>query len=151
VIDKGVAFLKTLALVMIVKNEEKNIKRCLDSIKDLVNEIIIVDTGSTDNTKSIAINYGAKVFNYKWHNDFSDARNFSIQQSTSDWNLVLDADEYILSNHQLIRDFIERNNNIIGRIYITSRSFDNGQENEEICFVTRLFPNKEIFFNGKVH
>lgn len=137
---------------MIVKNEENNLKRCIDSVKDIVNEIIIVDTGSKDNTKSIALNNGAKVFDYEWKSDFSDARNFSIKQSTSDWNLVLDADEYILSNHQLIRDFIEKNNNIIGRVNILSRFIDNGQENVLSSYVSRLFPNnKSIFFKGKVH
>ncbi|WP_026694352.1 glycosyltransferase [Peribacillus kribbensis] len=143
--------MKTLALVTIVKNEEKTLKRCIDSVKDYVNEIIIVDTGSTDNTRNIALDSGAKVFDYKWRNDFADARNFSIRQSTSDWNLVLDADEYILSNHQLIRNFIERDNQLIGRINILSKYLDNGQENIESSYVSRLFPNKGIFFKGKVH
>jgi glycosyltransferase involved in cell wall biosynthesis len=136
---------------MIVKNEDKKLKRCIDSVKDLVNEIIIVDTGSTDNTKNIAVNNGAKVFDYEWRNDFASTRNFSLRQSNSDWNLVLDADEYILSNHQLIRDFIEKNNNLIGRINILSNYLDEGQEKVESTFVSRLFPNKEIFFKGRVH
>lgn len=143
--------MKTLALVMIVKNEENNLKRCIDSVKDLVNEIIIVDTGSTDNTRDIAINNGAKVFEYEWVNDFANARNFSISQSTSDWNLVLDADEYILSNHQFIRKFIEKNNNLIGRINILSMYLDEGQEKVESSYVSRLFPNRGIFFKGRVH
>jgi glycosyltransferase involved in cell wall biosynthesis len=143
--------LKTLALVMIVKNEEKKLKRCIDSVKDFVNEIIIVDTGSTDNTKNIAVNNGAKVFDYEWRNDFAGARNYSLSQSTSDWNLVLDADEYILSNHQLIRDFIEKNNNLIGRLNILSNYLDEGQEKVESTYVSRLFTNNEIFFKGRVH
>lgn len=136
---------------MIVKNEEKKLKRCIDSVKDFVNEIIIVDTGSTDNTINIALNSGAKVFEYKWKNDFADARNFSIRQSTSDWNLVLDADEYILSNPQLIRNFIEKDSQFIGRINILSKYLDGGQEKIESSYVSRLFPNKMIFFKGKVH
>jgi glycosyltransferase involved in cell wall biosynthesis len=136
---------------MIVKNEEKNLKRCIDSIKDILNEIIIVDTGSTDSTKSIAIEKGAKVFDYQWKKDFSDARNFSIRQSTSDWNIVLDADEYILSDYQLIREFIENNENTIGRINISSKYFENDREMLESTYVSRLFPNKGIFFKGKVH
>jgi glycosyltransferase involved in cell wall biosynthesis len=143
--------LKSLSLIMIVKNEEKNIKRCLDSVKDLADEIIIVDTGSKDNTKNIAIKKGAKVYDYHWRNDFSDARNFSIKQSTSDWNLVLDADEYILSNHQRIREFIEKNHKFIGKINILSRYLENQQEMIESSYVSRLFPNRDIFFQGKVH
>ncbi|WP_191566718.1 glycosyltransferase [Metabacillus idriensis] len=143
--------MKTLALVMIVKNEENKIRRCIDSIKDIVNEIIIVDTGSTDSTKSIAVDKGAKVFDYEWKNDFADARNFSIRQSTSDWNLVLDADEYILSGHRLLRDFIEKNNNKIGRINILSEYLTDGQKQLESSYVSRLFPNNRIFFKGRVH
>jgi glycosyltransferase involved in cell wall biosynthesis len=136
---------------MIVKNEEKNLKRCIDSVKDIVNEIIIVDTGSTDNTRNIALENGTKVLDFEWGDDFAAARNFSLSQSSSDWNLVLDADEYILSNHQLIRNFIKKNNNKIGRINILSKFFDEGQEKVESSYVSRLFPNKGIFFKGRVH
>jgi len=136
---------------MIVKNEENNLKRCIDSVKDLVNEMIIVDTGSKDATKNIAIENGAKVFDYDWKNDFSDARNFSIRQSTCDWNLVLDADEYILSNGESIKDFINNNEEKIGRINILSKYLNNEQEMVESTYISRLFPNKEIFFKGKVH
>lgn len=148
---KGVFFLKTLALVMIVKNEENKLKRCIDSVKDLVNEIIIVDTGSTDHTKNIAISNGAKVFDYEWKNDFAAARNFSINQSTSDWNLVLDADEYILSNYQSIRNLIEQDADLIGRINILSEYLVDGQQMVESSFVSRLFPNKGIFYKGRIH
>ena len=76
--------MKTLSLCMITKNEEKNISRCLDSIKDIVDEIIIVDTGSTDKTIEIAKSYGANIYHYKWNNDFSKARNVSLQKATKD-------------------------------------------------------------------
>ena len=69
--------MKTLSLCMITKNEEKNISRCLDSIKDIVDEIIIVDTGSTDKTIEIAKSYGANIYHYEWNKDFSKARNVS--------------------------------------------------------------------------
>ncbi|RCK71996.1 MAG: Glycosyl transferase, group 2 family protein [Anaerolineae bacterium] len=82
-----------LALCMIVKNEAENLPRCLDSVKDVVDEMIIVDTGSTDNTKEIASSYGAKVYDFEWVNDFSVARNYSIDQAKAEWILVLDADE----------------------------------------------------------
>lgn len=64
--------MKTLSLVMITKNEELKIRRCLESIKDFVNEIIIVDTGSIDKTKEIALEFGAKIFDYEWNNNFFD-------------------------------------------------------------------------------
>ena len=86
----------TLSLCMIVKNEEKVLARCLDSIKEVVDEIIIVDTGSTDKTKEIAKKYTDKIFDFKWIDDFSKARNFSFSKSTKEYILWLDADDVIL-------------------------------------------------------
>ena len=87
--------MKTLSLCMITKNEENNLSRCLDCIKEFVDEIIIVDTGSTDKTVEIAKSYGAHIYHYDWNNDFSKARNVSLQKATKDWILVLDADEVL--------------------------------------------------------
>lgn len=83
----------TISLCMIVKNESKVLERCLDSISDAVDEIIIVDTGSTDNTKEIAAAKGAKIFDFPWCNDFSAARNFSFDQASMDYIMWLDADD----------------------------------------------------------
>src|SRR4051812_11925913 len=85
----------TLSLCMIVKNESQWLRQALTSVKDLVDEIIIVDTGSEDSTVEIAKSFGAKIFSIPWENDFSKARNYSLEQATSDWILVLDADEVI--------------------------------------------------------
>lgn len=87
--------MKTLSLAMIVLNEAGKLRRCLDSVCSLVDEIIVVDTGSIDESKQVALSYGAKVYDFTWTDSFADARNFALKQSTSDWNLVLDADEYI--------------------------------------------------------
>ena len=80
---------------MIVKNEEPNLAKCLMSVKPVVDEIIVVDTGSTDKTKAIASALGAKVFDFSWTNDFSKARNYSLSKASGDWILVLDADEIV--------------------------------------------------------
>jgi glycosyltransferase involved in cell wall biosynthesis len=80
---------------MITKNEEKNLEKCLNSVKDIVDEIIIVDTGSTDKTKEIAKKFNAKIIDFKWIDDFSAARNECLKHATKDWILVLDADETI--------------------------------------------------------
>ncbi|MBU1862879.1 MAG: tetratricopeptide repeat protein [Candidatus Omnitrophica bacterium] len=84
-----------ISLCMIVKNESKTIKRAIDSVRDIVNEIIVVDTGSKDNTSEIAKSLEAKVFSFTWCDDFSQARNFSLKQASYSWILVLDADETI--------------------------------------------------------
>jgi hypothetical protein len=85
----------TLSLCMIVKNEEKNLVKCLKSVRDIVDEMIIVDTGSTDKTKDIATVFGARVFDFPWTGDFSAARNESLKKATGDWIFVLDADEVL--------------------------------------------------------
>ena len=84
---------KTISLCMIVKDEEEFLPGCLESVKEAVDEIIIVDTGSTDRTVEIAKSYGAKVYFHPWENDFSKARNYSISYATGDWIMYLDADE----------------------------------------------------------
>ncbi|MFN3533586.1 MAG: glycosyltransferase family 2 protein, partial [Candidatus Brocadia sp.] len=83
----------TLSACMIVKNEEKFLPQCLQSIKDAVDEVIIVDTGSTDKTVEIAKSFGARVYHHPWKNSFSEARNHSLSYATGDWILQIDADE----------------------------------------------------------
>ena len=84
-----------ISLVMIVKNEERTLEKCLRSAVSLVDEMIVADTGSADGTKAVAERMGAKVYDYGWTNDFSDARNFALSHSSGDWNLILDADEIL--------------------------------------------------------
>ena len=86
--------MKTISLCMIVKNEENNIKNCLDSVHDLVEEIIIVDTGSTDRTKEICSTYpNVKLYDFEWIYDFSAARNYSKSKATMEYIWWLDADD----------------------------------------------------------
>lgn len=86
----------SLSICMIVKNEEDVLSRCLECAKKIADEIIIVDTGSTDNTKEIAKKYTDKVYYFKWCDDFSKARNFSFSKATKDYIMWLDADDIIL-------------------------------------------------------
>lgn len=85
----------TISLCMIVKNEEKILARCLDSIADLMDEIIIVDTGSTDATKEIATRYTDKIYDFTWIDDFSAARNFAFSKATKEYIYSADADEVV--------------------------------------------------------
>src|SRR5664279_4823041 len=82
-----------LSLALIVKNEARCLARCLHSVQGVVSEIVVVDTGSTDDTVRIARECQAKVVDYAWSDDFAAARNFALAQTTGDWILVLDADE----------------------------------------------------------
>ncbi|MDP3733683.1 MAG: polysaccharide deacetylase family protein [Nanoarchaeota archaeon] len=86
---------QTLSVCMIVKNEEAYLAQCLSSVQGLADEIIIVDTGSTDRTKEIAVEFTEKIFQFSWCDDFAAARNESLKQATGDWILILDADEVL--------------------------------------------------------
>lgn len=85
----------TISLCMIVKNEERLLARCLDSVADLMDEIIIVDTGSTDQTKEIAARYTDKIYDFEWVQDFSAARNFAFSKATKEYIYSADADEVL--------------------------------------------------------
>lgn len=85
----------TISLCMIVKNEEAVLARCLDSVQDSVDEIIIVDTGSTDRTKDIARKYTEHIYDFTWIDDFSAARNFAYRKATKEYQMWLDADDIL--------------------------------------------------------
>ena len=90
----------TISLCMIVKNEEEVLGRCLDSAVSFADEIIIVDTGSTDRTKEIASEYTDQVYDFKWTDDFSAARNESFAHATMDYCMWLDADDIVTEEQQ---------------------------------------------------
>lgn len=82
-----------ISLCMIVKNEGDSLSQCLKSVRGVVDEIIIVDTGSTDASVQIALSFGAKIIQHPWSGDFAAARNAGLQQAHGQWILVLDGDE----------------------------------------------------------
>jgi len=141
----------TLSLVMIARNEESVIGQCLDSIKDVVDEMIIIDTGSTDKTREIALKYGAKVVDFVWCDDFSAARNESIKHATSDFLLMLDADETITGESLAnLRKIVDRNDKTkVYNVSIENLS-DGGDTVKHFNF--RLFPNlPQIKFVNPIH
>ena len=101
-----------LSVCMIVKNEEKILEQCLNCVKEFADEIIIVDTGSSDKTVELAKKFTDKVYNFKWCNDFSKARNFSFEKASLDYVCWLDADDYInKENLEKIKKLKNSNNN----------------------------------------
>lgn len=140
-----------LTLSLIVKNEEKYLKGCLDSVMGIIDEIILVDTGSTDRTKEIAARYEAKIFDYEWKNDFAAARNFALSKTTGDWILYLDADERLTKESIAEIKMIIANDKRIG-VNCIVRSTDQTTQNTHSIYYPRLFKyHKSIRFQGKVH
>lgn len=159
----------TVSLCMIVKNEEKWIGTAIASAQSVVSEVIVVDTGSTDRTIEIAESLGAKVIPFKWIDDFSAARNASLQAATSEWILVLDADETLdVQACNQITDWLKSPTSDKAYLTQTTYSFDNhlimwqpnrlsGPESDSFpgyieSPLVRLFKRDEkLFFVNRIH
>ncbi|MEG0689319.1 MAG: glycosyltransferase family 2 protein, partial [Hungatella sp.] len=127
-------------LVMIARNEERCLERCLKSVQGLVDEIILVDTGSTDRTKEIAASYGAKLYEFVWRDDFSAARNYALDQSDADWNLILDADEYLTEGSGAdMQSYLQKQDHL-GAIMIRNAYEDDHEISYGTNYTTRLLP-----------
>jgi len=174
---------QTISLCMITKNEEKYLEQCLNSVKDIVDEIIIADTGSSDKTREIAKKFcdmrvssrtrsqvTAKIFDFEWNDDFSEARNESLKHATKDWILVLDADEIIDEDDlKKIKEIIENTEENVAGLAMEQRSYINNyfegalKNNSDFelvkkypfyisNFLVRLFRNKiNLKFRHMVH
>lgn len=139
----------TLSACMIVKNEEKFLPQCLESIKDVVDEIIIVDTGSTDRTVEIARQYTDKVFFHPWNNDFSEARNVSLSYATGDWILQIDADEELeRKDIPLLYQVID--SDLYDVVFVTILNKLSGGQWGQHRF-QRLFRRGQAHYEGIVH
>jgi tetratricopeptide (TPR) repeat protein len=136
---------------MIVKNEEKFLPACLESVRDHVDEIIIVDTGSTDRTVEIAMKYGAKVYHHPWENSFSKARNYSLKYATCDWIMWLDADEEVdKEDAHKLRKVIKDND--VNVICLPLFSRINNDKNLAVANSGKIFRNNlGFYFEGIVH
>ena len=143
-----------ISLCMIVKNEGENLRDCLYKVSAIVDEIIVVDTGSTDNTRSIAAEFTDKVYGYNWCYDFAAARNFSISKASNDWILVLDADEYV-SNYmqEKVYNFVNdiSNEKVVGRIERINLLEDSGASRKFTERISRLFNRKYLQYEGTIH
>lgn len=148
---------------MIVKNEERCLDRCLKAVRDYVDEIVILDTGSMDRTKAIALENRAHVHDYVWCDDFSAARNEALRISESlygaDVQLVLDADEYLDTESsgtpEALKQYIERmrkryGSSWMGAVRRKDQYPDNGQYSESIALIPRILP-AGIRYQGSIH
>ncbi len=146
-----------ISAVTIVKNEEKNIGRWLQSVKHYANEIIVVDTGSTDNTVSIAEAGGARVEYFQWINDFAAAKNYALEKATGQWIAFFDADEYYSDDDaKKVRPLLERLNPRLRTIGVMQKLLNIDQDKHNhlisITYQLRLFRRlPDIKYQGKIH
>ena len=137
----------------IVKNEAENLAKSIKSLKTQVNEIVVVDTGSTDNTITVARELGARVYSFPWQDDFSKARNFALSKAKGDWLVLLDADEYFTAKtagniRQVIRQVKQAD-----AILIQMVNYDvDKAEIQDYFYQLRIVRNQqELHYEGKIH
>jgi len=143
----------TLSICLIIKNEENYLSRCLSSIKAIADEIIVIDTGSTDNSVEIASEFGAQVFYSEWANNFSSARNYALDKANGEWILVIDADEELdPKSLQLVKKRIQTPDT---EAYILTISPSLNSKHEFLntsCLQLRLFRNNPNYrYRGFIH
>lgn len=142
-----------ISLCMIVRDEERHLHDCIATAQPYANEIIVVDTGSSDGTAELATLLGGKVFSYPWGDHFAEARNYAAAQAAGEWIFVLDADERVemFDWEQVLPLLIDPE---VGGLYVTRRNYysetaGSGYETEAICRLYRKIPG--IAYRGRVH
>lgn len=144
--------MKHFSICIITKNEEKRIDRCLKALSALNEEIVIVDTGSTDRTREIASQYTDRIYNFTWIDDFSAARNYSISMASNDWVLIIDSDEYLTDcDKTTLLHFDEQSPTAIGTI--SRRNLSGGNTNHDVFidYPERFFDRKLYKYTGSIH
>jgi tetratricopeptide (TPR) repeat protein len=150
---QAVEYNPTLSLCMIVRDEEDSLGGCLEDAKGLTDEVVIIDTGSSDRTVEIAKEYGARVFDFPWSDDFSAARNESIRRAAGDYILWLDADDRLSpearESFRRLKRGLSPLKNLAYRLSILNRKLDG---EAALNYQLRIFPNVEgALFEGRVH
>lgn len=141
-----------LSICIICKNEELNIEKCLTSFQNTGFETIVVDTGSTDRTKEIALEYTSNVYDFKWYNDFAAAKNYAISKASNDTVMVIDSDEYL--DHidiPALEQMIQKNPNKVGRIKRRNVFHRNDMQQENREWINRIFSRKQFHYEGRIH
>ncbi|WP_127589127.1 glycosyltransferase family 2 protein [Paenibacillus koleovorans] len=143
----------SIGVHMIVRNEEAALPRCLATVRDWVGEMVVVDTGSTDRTREMALSNGAIVLEVPWADDFAAARNVGLAQATTDWVLVIDADEEAVAGMDQLAETLAQASDIEECADVTLHSwFGNGPEEKLEHTAVRLFRNGRGYrYTGKIH
>lgn len=144
---------KLLGLCMIVKDETEFLRACIDSVKDIVDEIVIVDTGSTDGTPQLARELGADVYFFEWNNSFADARNFAMSKCRAKWLLLLDADEVLFSeDKEKLLEFIRTTEHDGALFKVYNYVGDRPGVGSSVHNASRLIRNNGRYrFKGDIH
>lgn len=145
----------TISAVLIVRNEERHLERCLLSLFGAVDEIVVVDTGSDDNTERIARSYGARIGHFPWMDDFSAARNSALNLAQGDYALSIDADEWIENGEEansILHRFVQSHGpETVGTVEIVSAMGTESERQEVVDHTERFFHRVSCRFEGAIH
>ena len=141
-----------ISVCIITKNEAENLDKCLKSLSPYPFEIVIVDTGSSDNSKEIARKYTNKVFDFEWINDFSAARNFSISRASHNMILVLDTDEFLVEfDFDQVQQLMSEHPKSVGLIKRLDYFETDGERHCQTTIIDRLFNRKYYHYERPIH
>ena len=150
--EKSIMENNFLSICIIVKNEEKRIQKCLQSFEKYGFEVVVVDTGSSDHTKDVALKYTQNVYDFKWCDDFSKARNFAISKASGNYVMVIDSDEYLKEiNLELLKKNIIENQGKVGRIQLINILKNDETLQENYARINRIFDKRRFCYEGKIH
>lgn len=141
-----------ISVCIIAKNEEKNIRRCLESLKPYPFEMIVVDTGSWDRTKEIAFQYTRHVYDFVWCDDFAAAKNFAVSKASHSHIMILDSDEYIkVLDFEKLLDAAAKHPDGVGRIQRVNILTRKNEIQEKKEWINRIFAKDKYHYEGRIH
>jgi glycosyltransferase involved in cell wall biosynthesis len=154
-VSKDGNYVPQISAVLIVKNEQAVLGQTLQALRQVVDEIVVADTGSSDNTVAIARAHSDRLIHIEWQSDFAQARNQALQHATCDWVLSIDADE-VIQQPELARRLLHRFVNmhpqgVVGSVEVISATRHNGQVNQARSHISRFFPRLSMRFEGAIH
>lgn len=141
-----------LSICIITKNESEKLEKCLQALVPYEFEIVVVDTGSIDNTRQMAMKYTSSVYEFQWCDDFAAAKNFAVQKAKNDMVLVVDSDEYLQElNIDELRRIVIAHPKEVGRIQRINFFVRNGESHRMKEWVNRIFDRQLFHYQGRIH
>lgn len=142
----------SISVCIITKNEDRNLEICLSRLSRFNFEIIVVDTGSSDNSVEVAKRYTDNVFEFPWIDDFSAARNYAIEKASGEYILTIDTDEFVDEvNEEELYTLIQSHPNDLGKVHLKNLYVSDGVDMISHEHLNRLFNKRKFFYSGSVH
>lgn len=137
---------------IITKNQQEKLKKCLEALRKYQIPMVVIDTGSEDESRNIALQYTDRVFDFPWINDFAAAKNFAISKADTEYVLIIDSDEYICQfDWNQLQLLIKNNPGKVGRVKRINIYSEKGQPHQSEEFINRIFHKEDFTYEGRIH